>query len=498
MIIMSLQSNFNADEDLSKFLHTVLDKAEQSLLGDCSSDSLQTQTVVDQTISLLRTLAENDIDFQDTWSSLASAFYDVFQCLREKNLDLNNRPTAVAQVSIASKCTGRAGRPSFQIPQEMLEDLRGFGFSWQTIADILGVSRWTIYRRVQEYGLKSMTDFSLMSDGELDNIISEYMNQHGKTTGQSYITGYLRSKGLRVQRSRVRQSMARVDPENAALRWGAVVTRRTYLVPWPNSLWHLDGHHSLVRWGLVVHGCIDGFSRRIMFLHCSPNNLSETVLSLFLDAVEKDGLWPSRIRVDRGVENVLVCDAIVDARGAGRGSFIAGPSTHNQRIERLWRDVFRCVMHYFYYLFYALEDSGNLNIEDPTNMFALHFVFLPRINKALHEYQETFNHHGIRTANSWSPYQMWMNGMLHDDNPLSHGDLDEDPDDLVFYGHDPQGPSPFDDSDNNVTVSPVEIPNQDDVLLILRQEIDPLKSSTDMGMDIYINALDLVKQAVNL
>lgn len=495
---MSLQSNFNADEDLLTFLHTVLDKAEESLLGDCSSDSLQTQTVVDQTVSLLRTLAENDNDFQDTWSSLASAFYDVFQCLREKNLDLNNRPTSVAQVSIASNCTGRAGRPSFQIPQEMLEDLRGFGFSWQKIADIFGVSRWTIYRRVQEYGLKSMSDFSLMSDGELDNIISEYMNQHGQTTGQSYITGYLRSKGLRVQRSRVHQSMARLDPGNAALRWGAVVTRRTYLVPWPNSLWHLDGHHSLIHWGLVVHGCIDGFSRRIMFLHCSPNNLSETVLSLFLDAVEKDGLWPSRIRVDRGVENVLVCDAIVDARGAGRGSFIAGPSTHNQRIERLWRDVFRCVMHYFYYLFYALEDSGNLNIEDPMNMFALHFVFLPRINKALHEYQETFNHHGIRTANSWSPYQIWMNGMLHDDNPLSHGGLDEDPNDLVFYGHDPQGPSPFDDSDNNVTVSPIEIPKQDEVLQILKQEIDPLKSSTDMGMDIYINALDLVKQAVNV
>ena len=189
---------------------------------------------------------------------------------------------------------------------------------------------------------------------------------------------------------------------------------------------------------------------------------------------------------------------MVDARGTGRGSFIAGPSTHNQRIERLWRDVFRCVMHYFYYLFYALEDSGNLNIEDATNMFALHFVFLPRINKALHKYQETFNHYGIRTANSWSPYQMWMNGILHDDNPLSHGGLDEDPDDLVFYGHDPQGPSPFDDSDNNVTVSPIEIPKQDEVLQILIQEIDPLKSSTDMGMDIYINALDLVKQAVNM
>jgi hypothetical protein len=189
---------------------------------------------------------------------------------------------------------------------------------------------------------------------------------------------------------------------------------------------------------------------------------------------------------------------MVDARGPNRGSFIAGPSTHNQRIERLWRDVFRCVIHYFYYLFYALEDTGNLNIEDPTNMFALHYVFLARINKALHQYLETFNNHGIRTANSWSPYQMWMNGMLHDDNPLSHGCLDEDPDDLVFYGYDPQGPSPFDDSDNNVTVSPVEISKEDEVLQILKQEIDPLASSTEMGMEIYMNALDLVKQTVNM
>ncbi|CAB4001417.1 hypothetical protein AWC38_SpisGene3841 [Paramuricea clavata] len=94
-----------------------------------------------------------------------------------------------------------------------------------------------------------------------------------------------------------------------------IVQRRKYHVPWPNSLWHLDGHHSLIRWNLVVHGCIDGFSRRIIYLQCSTNNLSETVLALFLNATEEDGgLWPSRIRVDRGVENVRVCDAMVEAR----------------------------------------------------------------------------------------------------------------------------------------------------------------------------------------
>jgi len=71
-----------------------------------------------------------------------------------------------------------------------------------------------------------------------------------------------------------------------------------------------------------------------MFLRCNSNNLAGTVLDLFLDAINRDGhLWPSRIRVDKGAENVLVCDAMVQARGEGRGSFIAGPSTHNQRIE---------------------------------------------------------------------------------------------------------------------------------------------------------------------
>lgn len=161
-----------------------------------------------------------------------------------------------------------------------------------------------------------MSEFNLMSDGELDAIITDYMNRHGTASGHAYIVGYLRSLGIRVQRSRVRESMSRLNPENALHRWGMLVQRRKYHVPWADSLWHLDGHHSLIRWSFVVHGCIDGFSRRIIFLQCSPNNLSETVLSLFLNAIEKDGgLWPSRIRVDKGVENVLVCDAMVEARG---------------------------------------------------------------------------------------------------------------------------------------------------------------------------------------
>ena len=121
-----------------------------------------------------------------------------------------------------------------------------------------------------------------------------------------------------------------------------MITRRVYSVPGPNSLWHMDGHHTLIRWKFVIHGCIDGFSRHIMYLLCTDNNRAETVATLFQSAAEEFGS-PSRVRGDHGGENSIVALLMVQARGDGRGSFIAGSSTRNQRIERLWREVFRLV-----------------------------------------------------------------------------------------------------------------------------------------------------------
>ena len=223
------------------------------------------------------------------------------------------------------------------------------------------------------------------------------------------------------------------------------------------------------------------------------------MLELFLDAILKDGeRWPSRIRVDRGVENVLVCDAMVQARGEGRGSFIAGPSTHNQRIERLWRDVYRCVCHLFYYVFYGMELSGILNTEDPLHILTLHLIYIPRINMALSELMAAFNHHGVRTEANWTPYQMWVNGMMHVDNPLSHEQLDENPDDIEFYGYDPDGPSTQEESSNHVVVEPVVIDaDRNRVETFVFERVDPLKNSSEFGIDIYKEALELVMFKVN-
>lgn len=59
-------------------------------------------------------------------------------------------------------------------------------------------------------------------------------------------------------------------------------------------------------------------------------------------------------------------------------------------------------------VFEGLEAEGQLDVNDPLDMYALHFCYLPMLNKALDVFVQTWNNHGIRTAKNKSPEQLWL------------------------------------------------------------------------------------------
>ena len=133
-----------------------------------------------------------------------------------------------------------------------------------------------------------------------------------------------------------------------------------------------------------------------------------------LSAVEEFGL-PSRIRTDRGGENVLIAEYNImvshPQSGPNRGSVITGRSTHNQRVERLWRDLFGGCVCFFYYFFYFLEDSSIIDINSEEDLYTLHYVFVPILQRQLDVFRQAWAYHSLRTERGKSPIQLWVMGL---------------------------------------------------------------------------------------
>jgi hypothetical protein len=89
----------------------------------------------------------------------------------------------------------------------------------------------------------------------------------------------------------------------------------------PNFTIFVDGYDKLVPFGIAIHGAVDGFSRRILWLKAGPSNKNPRIIA--------------------GIENVIMKDIQITLRSfnsdsmKGLNSVSIGRSTANQRIEML-------------------------------------------------------------------------------------------------------------------------------------------------------------------
>ena len=381
--------------------------------------------------------------------------------------------------------TAKRGRPSLDLNIDQVMLLREYHFDWSPIATILGVHRTTLWRKL--HGTSFELKYSDISNEVLDKEIADLKKIH-PLAGEKMIVGFLRAKDLFIQRSRVRDSIHRVDPINTINRWLRKNPRWVYSVPGPNSLWHNDGLHKLIHWGIVIHACIDGFSRLVTSLLCATNNYAESALKGFLQGVSTFGL-PARVRGDKGGENVDILRFMREQQGCG-GAYIQGPSVHNQRIERLHYDTTHCVLSHFIDIFKYLEENEIMKRDDVVDLFAIQFVFVPRIQKSLNEFQEAWNHHQLSTERNKSPYQLWIMGMMDKSKIHQQGVRAFHSscfDDVGLFGVDPSPAMnimPYDES--LVEVHDIHFERIQSVENIISNEFDPLYDDKNFGIDLYL------------
>ena len=176
---------------------------------------------------------------------------------------------------------------------------------------------------------------------------------------------------LVTTREVVRHTLRIFDPEGVQARSRHRLRRRVYRCKGPNYLWHIDGYDKLKPFGFCIHGAIDGFSRRILWLEvASSNNDPRIVAQYYLDCVRQLGGTARIVRGDRGTENGSLA-AIqrffrrsAEDDFAGEKRFMFGKSTSNQRIEAWWGRLRQGCAEWWIQFFKDLRDSGLYNDDD--------------------------------------------------------------------------------------------------------------------------------------
>ena len=283
------------------------------------------------------------------------------------------------------------------------------GFAYEKIMQFLGkfhginISLRTLNTKLRSLGLRRRNkeyDLSLIRQR-----IQHELDGPGSSAGYRSVWHTLQREGYQVPRETIRVFVNELDPDGVRERQGKTLRRRTYHNPGPNYAWHVDGYDKLKPYGFPVHGCIDGYSRKVLWLKvCKTNNNPAVTSQHFLDAVKKYGGCPTLLRTDNGTENVIMAAMQAYFRTSGDDE-MAGINAHrydfsqsNQRIESWWAFLQKNRSNWWMNCFKDMIETGHLNTSSDLDKECLWYCFANLLQEDLTSVKRNWNSHYIRKS----------------------------------------------------------------------------------------------------
>ena len=204
----------------------------------------------------------------------------------------------------------------------------GLGMHYRDIVDILALKHGLVISKRHLARLLKSMGLGRRRYGDIANVIlfiERELGCSGALHGYRWMYQKCIDNGLQVRKEDVRLILAALSPDARTARQAHRLTRRTYYARGPNFIWHLDSYDKIKPFGFCINGCIDGFSRKIIWLHVySTNSDPQIIGGYYMDKVSNLGGCPKFLRGDLGTENVYVREFQRLLRGQREEAYLEG------------------------------------------------------------------------------------------------------------------------------------------------------------------------------
>jgi len=314
----------------------------------------------------------------------------------------------VSLVTLSTCPPPDAPKTAFDNEYDMLYAYITAGYCYETILSFIRVyhaCHWSIAklkRKLKSYGLGHRLYRD--SEAEVDAAILGELQGPRAHVGYRTMWRILRqNSGLSVSRNTVMERLRVLDPEGSRQRQSGKLHRRAYFCPGPNYTWHSDGYDKLKPWGFCIHGAIDGYSRKLLWLKvASTNNDPRVVAGYYVESVLRAEGSPRKLITDCGTENHIMATMNCVLHNSSDGHRYV-TSVRNQRIESWWSYFRKNFGHWWMCFFQDLYESGTYDPDQPFHKHCMQYCLMAILQYHLDCALELWNSHNIRPSKAPCP-----------------------------------------------------------------------------------------------